>query len=114
MIITDQEYRKLIASHVLKQTDHSDLSKTVKGCLTLFSKEICKTDLGTVHELNEGDVQWSAGAMLAGWLVTYEDEYLLLLQTKSKLEKFVLTRYLKQNKKFLDDLKAFIDETYSF
>lgn len=114
MIIRDNEYRKLIAKHVLKSANKTELSKTVKDCLILFSKEICNTDMGTVCELNEGDVKWSAGAMLSDWLVEYEKEYQSLLQTKSKLERFVLTRYLKQNKKFLEELKTFIDETYSF
>ena len=114
MIIGDNEYRTLIAKHVLKSAEKTELSKTVKDCLNLFSKEICKTELGTVYELNEGDVKWSAGVMLSEWFVEYEKEYQSLLQTKSKLEKFVLTRYIKQNKKFLDELKTFIDRTYSF
>jgi hypothetical protein len=114
MIISDNEYRRMIVSHVLKSADQAELSITVKECLHLFAAEICKTDLGTVYELNEGDIQWSAGTMLNEWLVTYEDEYHLLLLTKSKLEKFILTRYLNKNKMFLDEFKSFIDCKYSF
>ena len=114
MIITDQMYRRLVGKEILNQINQPALPKDFKECLTSFSKDICNAHEDKVHQLNECNVKWAAGFFLTNFLMACEDEYLFLLQTKSKLEKFVLTRYLRKYKKFIDELKSFIDETYSF
>ena len=112
MIITEENYRELIALHVRDSMTKINTTPLGNEMMDKFISDLQSVKFDKTFKVTGNDVQNTAETMVRDYLKIVKGMYETEYQNSNRLQKLLLARYFRDYRKIINEFEAAIEKLF--